>query len=135
MSFEVTLVTHSICSGGIFLVCPLHNAIKLGRIVVIDSSALEIKLAVVYAVLDTTVLLSRRAVICTMPPANNDRTEPKRYFGIHYGIREEEGEDPLSIFVSVVSTSNLKKKNGEEQSRVSQKLYFLLKMQKCKLKV
>lgn len=117
MSFEVTLVTHSICSGGIFLVCPLHNAIKLERIAVIDSSALEIKLAVVYAVLDTTVL-SRRAVICTMPPANNDRTEPKRYFGIHYGIREEESEDPLSV---LVSTSNLENKNGEEESGASQK--------------
>lgn len=135
MSFEVTLVTHSICSGGIFLVCPLHNAIKLERIVVSDSSALEIKPAVVYAMLDTTVLLSRRAVICTTPPADNDRTEPKRYFGIHYGIREEESEDPLSVFVSVVSTSNLENKNRQELSRTSKKFNFLLKMQKCKLKV
>lgn len=123
MSFEVTLVTHNICSGGIFLVSPLHNAIKLERIVVIDSSALEIKLVVVYAVLDATVLLSRRAVICTMPPANNVRTEPKRYFGIHYGIREEETEDPLSAFVSVLSTSNLENENGERTIWNEQKNY------------
>lgn len=53
----------------------------------------------------------RRAVICTMPPANNDRTEPKRYFGIHYGIREEE----RSIVRLCVSGEHLQK--NREQGR------------------